>query len=274
MDSQPSHTTNDSSSEDTPDQGSVTLVGTVHVSEESFNDVQNAINTHDPDVVALELDDIRFRKLRTLATTDSTDTTSPSLRDRLFDDTPLRHHLIHTAFKTIQERVATDLGVDPSMSDMRVALDAARDTNTPIATVDRSFETTVNRFYDEVRPIELARLTGSVAITVLAFPFLNLSDRLSGDPAELLPENLDVLESKAPSFVDVFIHERDAYIAHHLNLLRATGRDVVAVVGAGHEPGVQRYLDHPDELANALQTYPGALPATVNIYEPSVNSSP
>ncbi|ELZ34195.1 hypothetical protein C474_02780 [Halogeometricum pallidum JCM 14848] len=52
----------------------------------------------------------------------------------------------------------------------------------------------------------------------------------------------------SPGGAQALIDERDAYIAHRLVGLRRTGRDVVAVVGAGHRAGIERYLANPEEL--------------------------
>jgi pheromone shutdown protein TraB len=52
----------------------------------------------------------------------------------------------------------------------------------------------------------------------------------------------------SPGGAEALIDERDAYIAHQLHALRRGGRDVVAVVGAGHREGIERYLDAPDTL--------------------------
>ncbi|MDS0292747.1 TraB/GumN family protein [Halogeometricum luteum] len=52
----------------------------------------------------------------------------------------------------------------------------------------------------------------------------------------------------SPGGAQALIDERDAYIAHQLVGLRRTGRDVVAVVGAGHRAGIERYLANPEEL--------------------------
>ncbi|WP_435184413.1 TraB/GumN family protein [Halobellus sp. EA9] len=52
----------------------------------------------------------------------------------------------------------------------------------------------------------------------------------------------------SPGGAQALIDERDAFIAHKLIALRRTGADVVAVVGAGHREGIERYLDHPEEL--------------------------
>ncbi|SFG77117.1 TraB family protein [Halopelagius inordinatus] len=52
----------------------------------------------------------------------------------------------------------------------------------------------------------------------------------------------------SPGGAEALIDERDAYIAHQLVGLRQSGANVVAVVGAGHREGIERYLEHPEQL--------------------------
>jgi pheromone shutdown protein TraB len=59
---------------------------------------------------------------------------------------------------------------------------------------------------------------------------------------------LEEFREFSPGGAEALIDERDAYIAHRLVALRRTGADVVAVVGAGHREGIERYLRSPREL--------------------------
>jgi len=52
----------------------------------------------------------------------------------------------------------------------------------------------------------------------------------------------------SPGGAEALIDERDAYIAHQVVALRESGRDVVAVVGAGHRQGIEGYLADPATL--------------------------
>ena len=52
----------------------------------------------------------------------------------------------------------------------------------------------------------------------------------------------------SPGGAEALIDERDAYIAHQLVALRDQGKHVVAIVGAGHREGIERYLERPSLL--------------------------
>ena len=73
------------------------------------------------------------------------------------------------------------------------------------------------------------------------------------DPAELTDTDvvtamMEEFRQFSPGGAEALIDERDAFIAHNLVELRAQGKDVVAVVGAGHRAGIENYLEHPESL--------------------------
>jgi pheromone shutdown-related protein TraB len=59
---------------------------------------------------------------------------------------------------------------------------------------------------------------------------------------------LEEFRQFSPGGAEALIDERDAFIAHRLVALREQGHRVVAVVGAGHREGIERYLRHPETL--------------------------
>jgi len=66
--------------------------------------------------------------------------------------------------------------------------------------------------------------------------------------ADVVTAMMEEFRAFSPGAAEALIDERDAYIAHRLVELRAAGADVVAVVGAGHRAGIERYLDDPGRL--------------------------
>ncbi|HMB50525.1 TraB/GumN family protein [Natronoarchaeum rubrum] len=73
----------------------------------------------------------------------------------------------------------------------------------------------------------------------------DIEDLTDGDVVTAMMEEF---RRFSPRGAEALIDERDAFIAHKLHALREQGHTVVAVVGAGHRAGIERYLDHPEEL--------------------------
>ena len=57
---------------------------------------------------------------------------------------------------------------------------------------------------------------------------------------------MDFFKEASPGGYNALVHERDAYMAHHLKSLE--DKNVVAVVGAGHKNGITTYLNNPDTI--------------------------
>jgi len=66
--------------------------------------------------------------------------------------------------------------------------------------------------------------------------------------ADVVGAMLEEFRAFSPGGAEALIDERDAFIAHRLVGLREAGNRVVAVVGAGHQSGIERYLENPADL--------------------------
>jgi len=69
--------------------------------------------------------------------------------------------------------------------------------------------------------------------------------------ADVVTAMIEEFRRFSPGGAAALIDERDAYIAHRLVALREAGYRVVAVVGAGHREGIERYLQDPGSLPPA-----------------------
>ena len=57
---------------------------------------------------------------------------------------------------------------------------------------------------------------------------------------------MEMFKDEAPSVHEVLVHERDAYLAGRI--MQLPQDRIIAVVGAGHKPGIEKYLDNPETL--------------------------
>jgi pheromone shutdown protein TraB len=290
-------------------RGRVTLVGTAHVSERSVREVEETIEAESPDVVAVELDEGRFRQMRG-ETPDDLDASDLLKGNTVFQ------FLAYWMLSYVQARLGDRFDIKPG-ADMMAAVETAEANEIDVALVDRDIQVTIQRFWARLSGLEKLRLVGGLAVgvvdpvtiglgiglsvgvflAVLAEAFvgpvllpaglapgvvLALADGLvlaaviglgvgavlvvalyltepeEGEYEEFDVESLtdtDVVSAMmeefrrfSPGGAEALIDERDAYIAHNLVGLRETGRHVVAVVGAGHRAGIERYLERPETL--------------------------
>ncbi len=222
----------------------LTIIGTAHVSEESVNEVKDAIYEQHPDVVAIELDRGRYTKLKKqMMGIEEDEAISVT---RIIKENKVGLFLTSTLLGYFQSKIGADVDVAPG-SEMIGAIEASEDLQIPIALIDREINTTLQRALNKMGFMEKAKFAYGLLASI--FGFDDEEDEI--DIEELKnPENLDDLmemfKDEAPSVYEVLVHERDAYLAGRI--MQIPQDKVIAVVGAGHRPGIERYLDNPETL--------------------------
>ncbi len=240
------------------ERGSITIVGTAHVSAHSVEEVRTTIDEVDPDIVAVELDEGRYRQLRG----DTPDDLDP--RDLLKGGT-VAQLLTYWMLSYIQARLGERFDITPG-ADMKAAIEEAEARTLPVALVDRDIQVTIQRFWHKMRFFEKLRFVGGLLLGIVGFTrggasvdeleFLEEDGRLTD--IDVVTALLEEFRRFSPGGAQALIDERDAYIAHHLLTLQSQGKDVVAVVGKGHERGIRSYLESPATLPSveSLVTVP------------------
>ena len=221
----------------------LTIIGTAHVSEESVNEVKDTIYEQHPDVVAIELDRGRYIKLKKqMAGIEEDETISVS---QIIRENKVGLFFTSTLLGYFQSKIGADLDVAPG-SEMIGAIEACEDLEIPIALIDREISTTLQRALNKMGFVEKSKFLFGLIASVFGF-----GDEEDIDVEELKnPENIDELmemfKDEAPSVHEVLVLERDAYLAGRI--MQLPQDHIVAVVGAGHKPGIEKYLDNPETL--------------------------
>ncbi|MDL5360532.1 TraB/GumN family protein [Halalkalicoccus sp. NIPERK01] len=221
--------------------GSVRLVGTAHISTDSVAEVEETIERERPDVVAVELDEGRYRQLQGELPDDL------DAGDLLRGNTVFQF-LAYWMLSYVQTRLGERFDIEPG-ADMRAAVETAQSLGLGVALVDREIQTTIQRFWARMTLVEKLKLVGGL--------FLGMFGYGSGEEeidveeltdADVVTAMMAEFRRFSPGGAEALIDERDAYIAHKLLALRNEGHDVIAVVGAGHREGIERYLADPASL--------------------------
>ena len=129
----------------------VMIVGTAHVSLVSVDEVRSAIREYRPDEIALELCPNRFEVLKNPSGWQEMDIVKV-IREKktLF----LFANLVMASF---QKRIGERFGVKPG-DEMRIAIEEAEETGTPLALVDRPIQLTLQRAWRSLGAWEKAKL--------------------------------------------------------------------------------------------------------------------
>lgn len=214
----------------------VVLVGTAHVSRESVSEVAAVIAEESPDRVCVELDEGRYRALTEGSSWQNLDIGKVLRQGKGF---LLLANLVLGSF---QRRLGSDLGVKPG-EEMLAAVNAAKERGVPFSLCDRQIHTTLRRAWARTGFWGKNKMLAAMLSSVFTSEKLDAAEIEALKQKDMLQSMLDELAAYLPAAKEVLIDERDTYLAE--NIARAEGRKIVAVVGAGHVPGIVRHLQAP-----------------------------
>jgi pheromone shutdown-related protein TraB len=224
-------------------EGEVVLVGTSHVSEKSVEEVERVIDEEEPDIVAVELDEKRYKSIKGDGPDDI------DAKDLIKGNKPFEL-LVYWLLSYLQTKMGDRFGIEPG-AEMMAAVDAAEEREIPIALVDRDINVTVARLWAKMSFWEKLKFVGALIAGVAGLGGSRemteeeMDELVEGDMVETLIEEF---RDFSPRGAEALIDERDAYIAANLVGLREANKKVVAVIGAGHRAGIEEYLAAPETL--------------------------
>jgi pheromone shutdown-related protein TraB len=250
------------------------LVGTAHVSRKSIDEVRAAVDTFNPEVIAIELDPQRYQALRQQmmeaadgAVRSDDGSEVPEVRDLLKGNFTVM--LVQWILAYVQRKIGMNVGVEPG-AEMKEAIRLADERNIQIALIDRDIRITLARFWGGMKLFEKLKLLWALMQSVFGSDdetdVLDSVDRVTIDELtrpDVIEMALKEFENFSPSGAKALITERDAYLTHGiLALEKGSAANAVVVVGAGHVPGITAYREHPETLPplKELQEKPKSYP--------------
>ncbi len=208
----------------------VYLIGTAHVSRESSEEAYAAILDIKPDTVCIELDEERLVSLTNEQKWKDTDIFT------VIKQKKSAYLLVSIILSSYQKRLAGNLGVNAGEEMLR-SIEAAKEVNARLVTVDRNIKTTFMRVWRKMSFFKKMKL-----LFGLIFGFLD-DEQISEEELKEL-RSKDMLESalgelghEFPDIKRCVVDERDMYIAQKIR--QSEGKCIVAVVGAAHAGGIQ-----------------------------------
>ena len=220
----------------------VVLIGTAHVSEKSVAEVKAAIKNLRPDIVAVELCRGRYDSLK-----GNVQESQVPIKD-ILSEGKINYYIIHWLLAYIQKKIGDDMGVKPG-AEMLAAIEEAESVGAKIALIDRDIQVTLQRFWGKMKFLEKIRMIGSLLGGLIGIGKGTEIDIDQITENDVVTALVSELRDFAPTAAEVLIDERDAYLAGSIAKVAAGGnKTVVAVIGAGHKPGVINYLKNPKTI--------------------------
>lgn len=223
----------------TVDNKEISLIGTAHVSRESAELVEKVIEEQRPDTVCIELCESRYQALSQKKKWQDTDLIKVIKEKKaLF----LLSNLMLTSF---QKKIGDKVGIKPGEEMIR-AIKAAENNGAQIHLADRDIKTTLSRAWRSMGLWSKLKLMTQFVASLVGV------DEISEEDVEEM-KNKDVLEAllseigeSQPELKRILIDERDEYLTSKIRT--APGEKVVAVVGAGHVPGIKKNWNESIDL--------------------------
>lgn len=239
------------------------IIGTAHVSKHSAELVEGVIEAVKPDTVCVELCQARYNSIKNRKKFEDTDIIKVIKEKKAY---LLLTNLILSAF---QRKIADKMEVSPGQ-EMITAMQKSEKLNAETILADRDLQTTLSRAWGSMSFFEKIKV-----VTQLVFA-AGSDEEISEEEIERLKQT-DVLETlleeigkSHPELKNVLINERDKYLCEKIR--NAPGKKIVAVVGAGHVPGIKKHWDQKidiDELSEVqpkgklLQVFKWGIPALI-----------
>ena len=211
----------------------IILLGTAHVSKESIKDVQTVIREECPDCVCVELDETRYRALTSKEAWQQIDIAAILKEGKGF---LLLANLVLSSF---QRRLGADLGVRPG-DEMKAAVEVSKELNIKTELADRPIHTTLKRAWAKNKGFGKAKLLATLFSAAFTNEKLDAAEieRLKNQSA--MDTMMEEMAEYLPNVKEVLIDERDRYLAS--KIWESGGKKTVAVLGAGHLPGTEKFL--------------------------------
>lgn len=214
----------------------IVLIGTAHVSRQSVELTARVIVQERPDTVCIELCRSRWQAVTRRHEGRESDLLEVIRKKRVFF--PLSNFFL----TYIQNKIGQRVGITPGQ-EILTAIEAAAAVGAEIHLVDREVGITLLRAWRSMGPRMKLKLLGRLLTALGELDAVTEQEIEKMKQRDVLDGMLTELGRSLPTVARVLIDERDQYLAQRIRT--APGEKIVAVVGAGHVPGIKKYWEQP-----------------------------
>lgn len=229
------------------DSKDIYLVGTAHVSKQSVEDVRQIVALVQPDTICVELCDSRYNALTQQDRWRKMDIFKVVKEKKAIF--LLAQLILNAFYKKLGEQLDVKLGAE-----MIEGIKLAESSNRTLITADRDIEITLKRVWGYLNFWNKLKMASQV------FASFFVTEKIDESMVEQMKQQdqlENVLGTFAASFPEIkkrLIDERDVYLSQKIK--HAPGNVIVAIVGAGHVPGIQKAITKETPLEPLLSVPP------------------
>lgn len=225
----------------------IILIGTAHVSPRSVEEVQQVIEQEKPDTVCVELCESRYQNIVNANRWKDTTIT------KIIKEGKALLLLINLILSSYQKKLAAQFDIKPGQ-EMLQGIQSAEAVGADLCLADRDLQTTMMRLWRSISIWGKFKLLGQLLMSMFITEDMDEEEIEKMKQGDILTAALDEFGQSLPQIKTVLIDERDQYLAQKIK--EAPGNKVVAVLGAGHVPGVKRELANDHNLEQLLYIPP------------------
>lgn len=233
------------------------LIGTAHVSKKSVEEVKEVIESEKPDTVCIELCQARYQSITNADSWGNTDIF------KIIKERKAMLLLAILALSSYQKKLAKKFGIQPGQ-EMIQGIRSAEEIGAELCLADREIQVTMLRLWRNIS------FWGKIKLFFQLFLGMFYEEELSEEEMEkmksqdMLSAAMEELSRSFPQVKSIIIDERDKFLAEKIKT--ASGQKIVAVVGAGHIPGIKEELLKDNDLDNLSKVLPASKAMSIIVW--------
>ncbi len=219
------------------------LIGTAHVSAKSVELVESVIRDVKPDMIAVELDEQRYESIKNENRYENIDIIKIIKEKQVF------FFIGQLILSVFQKKVSQKTNSKPGEEFIK-AIDLAVELDSKVSLIDRNIGVTLKRAWRINDFRGKMKMIGSLLFGSGKSSEVEAEDIEKLKSVDALSDMIKEMGTEMPLVKQVIIDERDIYLTGKLQ--KNLGDKTVAVVGAGHVPGMLEHLK-TDVLESKLE---------------------
>ena len=215
------------------------LVKTAHVSKNSVEDVLKCVEDVNPDAIAIELDEQRYKSMTDKDKWRDTDIV------KIIKEGQVGFLLVNVILSSFQRRMAKSMDSNTG-AEMLKGIELSKERNLELVLADRPIKTTFSRIWNKLGLIEKSKLLASIITSIFDDEEISEEELAALKESDALEAALSEVGKEFPMVKKVLVDERDAFLAQKIK--NAKGNKIVAIIGAAHANGIARNIDNDVDL--------------------------
>ena len=215
----------------------LTIIGTSHIAKQRLDDVEEAIEKGNPDIIALELDRRRLYSLFK----------KPG-KMRIYDIkmVGIKGFIFALIGAWAEKKLGKLVGVTPG-SEMKRAVKLAKKNKIRMTLIDQDIEITLKRFSKSLTWKEKWNFVVDIVKAVFVRKKVIEFDLTKVPNKKVIKKLVGQVKKRYPNIYRVLIEERNHVMSDNLRKIMETYPDkkILAIIGAGHEDDILDLIKKP-----------------------------